>query len=50
VHAHEHQQLLSAKQEKVLVDWIEYLSLTGNSVSKRTICKKAEDLCGKKPS
>jgi hypothetical protein len=48
--SHEAQQLLSSEQEKVLVDWIEYLSSTGHPLSKRTIRKKAQDLCGKKPS
>jgi hypothetical protein len=45
--SHETQQLLSSKQEKVLVDWIEYLSSTGHLLS---IHKKAQDLCSKKPS
>ena len=48
--SHETQQLLSSEQEKVLVDWIEYLSSTGHPLSKCTIRKKAQDLCGKKPS
>ena len=48
--SHETQQLLSSEQEKVLVDWIEYLSSTGHPLSKRTIRKKAQDLCCKKPS
>ena len=48
--AHKHQQLLSAEQKKVLVDWIQYLSSTGHLLSKWTIQKKAEDICGKKPS
>jgi len=48
--SHETQQLLSFEQENVLVDWIKYLSSTGHPLSKRTIRKKAQDLCGKKPS
>jgi hypothetical protein len=47
--SHEIQQLLSSEQEKVLVDWIEYLSSTGHPLSKCTIHKKAQDLCGKNP-
>jgi len=48
--AHVSQQLLSPEAEKVLVDWITFLSDTGHPLSKRTIWKKAEALCGKKPS
>ena len=48
--SHEIQQLLNDEQEKVLVDWIVYLSSTGHPLSKRTIRKKAQDMCGKKPS
>ncbi|KAF8222360.1 hypothetical protein L208DRAFT_1106343, partial [Tricholoma matsutake] len=44
------QQLLSPEAEKVLVDWITFLSDTGHPLSKQTIQKKAEALCGKKPS
>lgn len=48
--AHQNEQLLSPDQEKVLVDWIQYLSSTGHPLSKRTIRKKAYDIRGKKPS
>lgn len=48
--SHETQQLLSSEKELVLVNWIEYLSSTGHPLCKRTICKKAQDLCRKKPS
>jgi Tc5 transposase DNA-binding domain len=48
--AHASQQLLSPEAESVLVDWITFLSGTGHPLSKRTIRKKAEALCGKKPS
>lgn len=48
--AHASQQLLSPEAERVLVDWITFLSDTGHPLSKRTIRKKAEALCGKKPS
>jgi hypothetical protein len=48
--AHVSQQLLSPEAEEVLVDWITFLSDTGHPLSKRTIRKKAEALCGKKPS
>jgi hypothetical protein len=48
--AHEHQQSLSAEQENVLVDWIHHLSSSGHPLTKQTIRKKAEDICGKKPS
>ena len=50
MNAHHNQQLLSLEKEKVLVDWINHLSSTGHPLSKWTIRKKAEDLCGKKPS
>jgi hypothetical protein len=48
--AHTSQQLISPEAEMVLVDWITFLSDTGHPLSKRTIRKKAEALCGKKPS
>ena len=48
--AHVQQQLLSPEAEKVLVDWIVYLSETAHPFNKWTIHKKAEALCGKKPS
>lgn len=47
--AHFQQQLLSPEAEKVLVDWIVFLSDTAHPLSKRTIRKKAEVLCGRKP-
>jgi hypothetical protein len=47
--AHASQQLLSPKAEKVLIDWIIFFSDTGHPLSKQTIRKKAEALCGKKP-
>src|SRR5258706_8521757 len=49
-HAHGKQQLMSPAQETVLVDWIKHLSSLGHPISKRTIRKKACDLCGCKPS
>ena len=48
--AHAGQQLLSLEAESVLVDWIAFLSDTGHPLSKWAIWKKAEALCGKKPS
>ena len=48
--AHVQQQLLSPEAEKVLVDWIIFLSDTAHPLNKRTIRKKAKALCGKKPS
>ena len=48
--AHAHQQLLSPAVEKVLVDWIVFLSDTSHPLNKRSIRKKAEALCGRKPS
>jgi Tc5 transposase DNA-binding domain len=47
--AHAHQQLLSPAVEKVLVDWIIFLSDTSHPLSKRSIRRKAEALCGRKP-
>jgi len=38
--AHEAQQLLTAAEEATLVDWIRYLALTGQPVSKQTIRPK----------
>lgn len=48
--AHASQQLLLPEVEQVLVGWIIYLSDTGQPQSKWTIRKKAEAICGKKPS
>lgn len=48
--AHTGQQLLTPGAEKALIDWITFLSETGHPLNKRTIRKKAEALCGKKPS
>lgn len=48
--AHVQQQLLSPETENVLVDWIVFLSDTAHPLNKRTIRKKAEALCGSKPS
>jgi Tc5 transposase DNA-binding domain len=46
---HEAQQLLSPIQENILIEWITLLSDTGHCISKRTLRKKAEVLCGRKP-
>ena len=48
--AHVQQQLLSPEAEKVLVDWTVFLSDTAHPLNKRTIQRKAEVLCGRKPS
>ena len=48
-HGHAAQQLLSPVQEDILVEWIVLLSNTGHCLSKRTVRKKAEHLCGRKP-
>ncbi|KAG6816620.1 hypothetical protein H0H87_004467, partial [Tephrocybe sp. NHM501043] len=48
--AHVNQQLFSPEAEHVLIDWIKFLSDIGHTLSKRTIRKRAEALCGKKPS
>lgn len=48
--AHASQQLLSPEAERVLVDWTIFLSDTSHPLNKWTIWKKAEALCGKKPS
>jgi hypothetical protein len=36
-------------QENVLIEWIILLSDTGHCISKRTVRKKAEHICGQKP-
>jgi len=46
---YEAQQLLSPVQENILVEWIILLLDTGHCISKRTLRKKAEILCGHKP-
>jgi hypothetical protein len=46
---HEAQQLLSPVQENILIEWITLLSDTGHCISKQTLRKKAEVLCGHKP-
>ena len=48
--AHVQQQLLSPETEKVLINWIVFLSDMAHPLNKQTIQKKAEALCGKKPS
>lgn len=48
--SHAGQQRISPEQESVLVEWIEHLGITGHPVCKRTIKKRVEFLCGKKPS
>ena len=48
--AHASQQLLSPEAERVLVNWIVFLSDTSHPLNKQTLRKKAEALCGKKPS
>jgi hypothetical protein len=48
--AHEGQQLLSAKKELVLYEWLVHLGSIGQPLCKRTIRKRAQDLCGKRPS
>ena len=48
--AHYSQQLLSPEEEHVLVDWIHFYSNTSHPLSKRTIRKKVQCICGKKPS
>src|ERR1700678_3881562 len=48
--AHRSQQLLAPKAERVLVDWILFYSDTSHPLSKWTIRKKAQAICGKKPS
>jgi hypothetical protein len=47
--AHTAQQLLSPVQENVLIEWILLLADTGHCISKRTVRKKAEYICGQKP-
>lgn len=47
--AHANQQLLLPDVEKVLVDWIIFLSDTSHPLTKRSVRKKAEALCGRKP-
>ncbi|KAF8229126.1 hypothetical protein L208DRAFT_1150154, partial [Tricholoma matsutake] len=48
--AHRDQQLLSPEAERVLIDWIIFLSDTSHPLTKQTVRKKAKALCGKKPS
>ena len=43
-------QLLSPEAERVLVDWVIFLSDTAHPLNKQSIQKRAEALCGKKPS
>lgn len=47
--AHVQQQLLSPEAEKVLVDWIIFLSNTAHPLNRRSIQTRAEALCGNKP-
>jgi hypothetical protein len=48
--AHTQQQILSPEAEKVLVDWIIFLSDTAHPLDKLTVRKKVMALCGTKPS
>jgi hypothetical protein len=48
--AHCSQQLLAPEAERVLVDWILFYSDTSHPLSKQTIRRKAQCICGKKPS
>ncbi|KAF8234879.1 hypothetical protein L208DRAFT_1111090, partial [Tricholoma matsutake] len=48
--AHLCQQLLNAGQEKVLMDWVKFLALSGMPLSKCTLAPKVFTLCGKTPS
>lgn len=47
--SHGHQQNISPEQETVLVAWLEHLGTTGHPVCKRTIKRRVEFMCGKKP-
>lgn len=44
--AHESQQHLSNSKEKALVDWLNHLSDIGRPVSRRTIVRKVQVVCG----
>ncbi|CDO68229.1 hypothetical protein BN946_scf184870.g3 [Trametes cinnabarina] len=46
----EGQQLLSALQEKILVDWTKLWGAEGFAISRETLRIKAKHLCGHKPS
>ena len=48
--AHASQQLFAPEAEHVLVDWIHFYLDTSHPLSRRTICKKAKCICGKRPS
>ena len=46
---HVDQQFLSPVQENILIEWIILLADSAHAISKWTVHKKAELLCGKKP-
>ena len=41
------QQLLTPAQEDALLEWIQFLGVTGRPLSKHTICPYVYDLCGR---
>lgn len=47
--AHDNQRLLNDAQEKVLVDWIKFLGVTGRPICMDTIRPYIYDLCGQYP-
>jgi len=47
--AHQHEKLLDDAQERVLVDWVMFLGMTGRPISRSTLRPKCIELCGKLP-
>jgi hypothetical protein len=47
--AHINQMLLTAEQERALVEWVVLLSEAANPANKRSLRKMATSLCGKRP-
>jgi len=47
--AHTHQRLMDDSQEKVLVDWMMFLAVTGHPISRTTLRPKCVEICGKLP-
>jgi len=47
--SHTHQRLMDDSQEKVLVDWMMFLAMTGRPISRTTLRPKYIEICGRLP-
>jgi len=47
--AHNDEMLLDEGQEKVLVEWMQFLGMVGRPISRSTLWPKIQELCGRMP-